>query len=58
MSFTLPHPQDVLQTASELPNVIYAKQVDAPLFNHYDFLLAENAHRVIYKDILRIFSMF
>ncbi|XP_042888749.1 gastric triacylglycerol lipase-like [Penaeus japonicus] len=49
-------PEDVERLALELPNVVYHKIVEDPMFTHLDFVWAKDADELVYKDVLRILA--
>lgn len=48
--------QDMEILKARLTNVAYEKVISGLNFSHVDFIAHENASRIIYKDVLKLFK--
>lgn len=49
-------PKDVEKLKLELPNNVYHKVVEDPMFTHLDFVWAKDADQLVYKDVLNFLA--
>lgn len=49
---TLAYPIDVKRLPTELPNVVEMQRIEDATFNHIDFLWAQDAKEIVYRNIV------
>jgi predicted double-glycine peptidase len=50
--------QDAEQLAAHLPNVVTCHTVEWPKFNHFDFVTAKDADKLVYDHVVKIMDKF
>lgn len=48
----LAHAEDVERLARQLPNLVESHRIDMQLFNHMDFLIAKDAKKLLYTQLI------